>query len=218
MIRQFSYHSAQSKRLFFVPNTGPLIVHEYNEEERGEKTNKQQSREQNSSKPPNSHVYIYLIFSVLAAQVSLGPGAASANHGAQRLSAVHCRQDHPAPGEFYSSLCIFISVATQKPQEMISRTGELWLAACPGSACNDAQTRRISHQKKKKMIRPLKWNSGGHEELCSLGANQCVSVSAPDRNCLCPEAFHMVTEANLSVLLWLNQPFLIANTALFESC
>lgn len=49
-----------------------------------------------------------------------------------------------------------------------------------------------------------------------LRANQCVSVSLRDRNWLCPEAFHMVTEANLLVLLRLNQPFLIANTELLK--
>lgn len=74
MIRQLF----ESKRLFFLPNTGPLIVHEYNKAEKGK--NKQQSREQNSSKAANSNVHIYLIFSVLAARDSLGPCAASANH------------------------------------------------------------------------------------------------------------------------------------------
>ncbi len=37
-----------------------------------------------------------------------------------------------------------------------------------------------------------------------------------DRELLCPQVFHMVSEANLLVLLWPNQPFLMADTGLFE--
>lgn len=63
--------------MFFLPNTGPLIVHEYNKEEKGKK---QTNNKVGSKTAANSDAHVSLIFSVLAARVSLGLCAAWANH------------------------------------------------------------------------------------------------------------------------------------------
>lgn len=178
-----------------------------------------------------ANVYVYLIFSVLSAQVSLGLCAPPRQITAARINLATQRKNtqppptpHTHPTQTQREERRARRLFACSPQSRVSlkplhlywscdvKTKHTKLAERRASARYFARsrTRRVSQQK-----------GGGGKRFGprsgTRAANQCVSVSAADRNCFCPEAFHMVTEANLSVLLRLNPPFLIANTALFES-